>query len=465
MRLTRLLPLTSALLFILSGGCAEKLSEPPQPSRVGTQEEPTKPPGYGTSTNEVDVGKIHMFSEGLPSQAYPRELTGEIQPVVRANNEFALELYENLRSQEGNLFLSPYSISAGLAMVCAAARGQTETQMVEVLHLPILTDRSTRPPSTEGLDREQFASIFGTMTRYLMENTVWVDGSELSMANALWGQKGCEFRKEFLDLVKTHYGGHLQKVDFKNAAETARRTINGWVERRTSQKIKELITPEMLDTMTRLVVTNAIYFRCRWAEQFDKERTKEAPFTCADGHQVDALMMNQTAQYSIIETEDFQALELPYVGDKLSMVILLPRKFDGLHELEKRLTLENLSQWLLRLDKRRVAVSIPKFKMTRQFDLVSALGAMGMMDVFSARNADLSGMTGQKELFVSRVIHRAFVDVNEEGTEAAAATVLGTVMAIRPTPPVFRADHPFTFFIRENDSRCILFIGRVMNPQ
>jgi serpin B len=213
-------------------------------------------------------------------------------------------------------------------------------------------------------------------------------------------------------------------------------------------------------------LTNAIYFTGNWARQFKESRTKDAPFTLADGNEIQAPMMNQTGQFGYMETETFQALELPYVDDELSMIILLPKAHDGLGELEKTLTAENLSQWLTKLFRREVIVSIPKFKATSQFSLASVLASMGMKDAFT-QDADFSGMDGKKDLFISAVIHKAYVDVNEEGTEAAAATgVTMKLTSMGPTEtPVFRADHPFLFLIRDNHSASILFIGRLMNPK
>jgi serpin B len=237
------------------------------------------------------------------------------------------------------------------------------------------------------------------------------------------------------------------------------------VEKKTNDKIKNLIKKGVLNSMTRLVLTNAIYFKGNWARQFEKDKTNDALFTLADGEKVDAAMMNQTAEFGYLETESFQGLELPYVDDELSMIIFLPKEIDCLDEFEKTLTVENLSKWLNKLYKCEVVVSVPKFKMTSEFDLASVLKSMGMTDAFSS-NANFSGINGQRDLFISAVIHKAYVDVNEEGTEAAAATAvtmkLTSVMPGRI--PVFKADHPFLFLIRDNDSGSILFIGRVMNP-
>ncbi|OHB77236.1 MAG: hypothetical protein A2Z25_08330 [Planctomycetes bacterium RBG_16_55_9] len=397
-----------------------------------------------------------MAAENTTSQDEPDQ--GKSM-VVQGNNTFALSLYAKLQSESGNLFFSPYSISTALAMTYTGARGRTASQIAEVLHFPVGTE------STE-LNPKQLASEFGELVKDL--NARGERGAyELSVANALWGQKGYGFLAEFLGLVEKHYGGRLSEVDFAGAAETARQTINAWVEKQTNDKIKNLIAQGVLDSMTRLVLTNAIYFKGHWARQFEEDRTKDAPFTLADGQKVDVAMMNQTANFGYMEAEALQALELPYVDDELSMIVLLPREHDGLSELEKSLTLENLSQWMSKLYKREVVVSMPKFKLTSQFSLASVLRVMGMEDAFS-RSADFSGMNGKKDLFISAVIHKAYVDVNEEGTEAAAATAVTmklTSIGPGPRPPVFRADHPFLFLIRDNQSGSILFIGRVMNPK
>jgi len=385
--------------------------------------------------------------------------------VVRGNNDFALELYAQLRDQQGNLFLSPYSISTALAMTYAGARGQTERQMAAALHFPMTVTPGAKPSSGSVRSQEQFHAAFGSIVKDL--NARGAEGAyELTVANALWGQQGYGFLPQFLDLIKANYDGNLNEVDFVKAAEAARQTINAWVEKQTNSKIKDLIPGGVLNSLTRLVLTNAIYFKGNWASQFKPENTKDAPFTLADGKKINAPLMNQTAEYKYMQTADFQALELPYVEQELSMIIFLPKKFDGLPEFEKTLTTENLSRWMGKLHKRKVIVSIPKFTMTRQFGLAGVLGEMGMTDAFSPGKADFSGINGKTDLFISAVIHKAYVDVNEEGTEAAAATaVVVGITSVQPQPPVFRADHPFLFIIRDNRSGSILFIGRVMNPK
>jgi serpin B len=380
--------------------------------------------------------------------------------VVEGNNKFALELYQKLRAEEGNLFFSPYSISTALAMTYAGARGQTERQMAEVLHFPVISGVSTGPVRQQVLH-----CAFGEIIKDLNARGE-KGGYELTVANALWGQKGYKFLKEFLELVKTNYGGGLNEVDFVNETEAARQAINDWVKKETNGKIENLIGKGVLDSMTRLVLTNAIYFKGNWARRFKEDKTKDAPFTLINGQKVDVPMMNQTAEFGYMETDSFQGLELPYVDDELSMIIFLPKEVGGIGDFEEMLTAEKLSGWLAELGKREVIVSIPKFKRTSQFGLADVLGSMGMGDAFSPAKADFSGMTGERELFISAVVHKAYVDVNEEGTEAAAATgVAMKLTSVAPKAVVFSADHPFLFLIRDNRSGSILFIGRLMNPK
>jgi serpin B len=371
-------------------------------------------------------------------------------PVVAGNNKFALELYAKLQSQQGNLFLSPYSISTALAMAYAGARGQTEKQMADTLCFSTM--------SSEHLHEE-----FGRLIRKL--NAAGEKGGyELVVANALWLQKDYNFLPEYLSLVKTEYDGDLQQVDFAKQLEEARKTINAWVEKKTKDKIKELIKPRMLDSATRLVLTNAIYFKGKWATQFAPVLTKDSPFILLGGQKVNVPMMNQTEKFGYKEDANIQVLEMPYVNNDLSMVVLLPKKLDGISELEKDLNNDNLVRWIDDLHKRKVQVFLPKFKMTSEFELARVLGAMGMPIAFSDK-ADFSGMNGNYELSISAVVHKAYVDVNEEGTEAAAATGVGVIAtSIEPPPPVFKADHPFIFLIRDNKSGSILSLGRMANP-
>jgi serpin B len=372
--------------------------------------------------------------------------------IVQGNNKFALELYGRLNDTQGNLFLSPYSISTALAMTYAGARGTTGEQMAKTLQFPGKTGN------------EQFHKDFGAIISGL--NTAGEKGGfELVVANALWGQKDYKFLSEFLSLVRTNYGGDLQQVDFAKQTEDARKTINDWVESKTKDKIKELIKPGVLDSRIRLVLTNAIYFKGKWASQFKPELTKDAPFTLPNGEKTNVPMMHQKSDFGYMETDTIQALEMQYVNNDLSMVILLPKKLDGVKDLDKELTSDNLAGWLGKLRKREVQVFMPRFKTTSEFSLGDTLGAMGMPEAFSPQ-ADFSGMTGNRDLFISAVVHKAFVNVDEEGTEAAAATgVTMKLTSIGPPPTVFKADHPFIFLIRDNLTGSILFLGRFENPK
>jgi serpin B len=379
----------------------------------------------------------------------------EAVAIGQGINQFAFDLYAQLAARKGNLFYSPQSISTALAMTWAGARGETAAQMAKTLRLP--ADRLEKPESIHAANAKLLAGLSAAREK---------QGYELSAANALWGQKGYAWLPDFLGVVKTNYGAGLEEVDFVKNAEGARQTINLWVEKETREKIKDLIPPGVLDPMTRLVLTNAIYFKGDWDHAFKKDRTNDEDFFAEGGRKVKAPMMNQSEQFGYMDGGEFQALEMPYKGDALSMVVLLPKKEDGLAALEKTLSAEKVAGWIGELRNRKVQVTVPKFKTTAQFMLADTLKALGMPLAFDPDKADFSGMDGKRDLFISAVIHKAFVDVNEEGTEAAAATAVVMKMRSAPAepPPVFRADHPFLFLIRDKRSGCILFLGRVVNP-
>jgi serpin B len=374
--------------------------------------------------------------------------------VAKANNAFALDLYGKLAAgEQGNLFFSPNSIETALTMTYAGARGKTAAEMAAVLHLP---------PGSDAIHKD-----FGAFLGQLNGETGQPRGYELSVANALWGQTGFDFLPAFVNVLKTDYGAGLDEVDYKQNAEGARQAINGWVSKETHDKITNLIGPGVLNATTRLVLTNAIYFKGIWAVPFNKNGTHDEPFHISANEDSKVPMMHRTGEYGCMEAADFQALELPYSGRRLSMIILLPRRIDGLPQLETQLSTSNLSDWFGKFIEKQVAVALPKFRMTEKFELSPTLGSLGMQDAFNPVTADFSGMTGTKDLFISNVIHKAFVAVDEEGTEAAAAT--GVVMAARAmmpsAPTVFRADHPFLFLIKDDQSGAILFLGRLATPE
>lgn len=372
----------------------------------------------------------------------------DTETVVEGNTTLALDLYQKLKAEKGNLFFSPYSISTALAMTHAGARGKTEKEMAQALHFT--------------LNQERLHPAFASTER-MLKAIQQKSGLQLNVANALWPHKDYLFLESFLTLMKEYYGVSITSVDY-GEAEAVRKMINAWVEEKTNDKIKELLQKGVLMDLTRLVLVNAIYFKGDWANYFDKDLTSEAPFWLASGESIKTPMMTQAEPFRYGENDCLQILELPYVGDDLSMILLLPREIDGLAELEKSLTVENLENWTGRLSQTKVEVFLPKFKLSSQFSLKKALQTMGMLDAFDMDRADFSGMDGYKELYISAVIHKAFVEVNEEGTEAATSTgIVINLRSIPPTPSTFRADHPFIFLIRDNQTGSILFLGRVAN--
>ncbi|VGO22868.1 serpin family protein [Pontiella sulfatireligans] len=359
-------------------------------------------------------------------------------------NQLTFEIYQKLAAEsEGNLFLSPYSISSALAMVYGGARGETAEQI-----------NSTFRFGGQGATHPAFSYLRKRLNRIEEKGEV-----QLSVANALWPQVDYKFLPDYLAMTKEYYGSEIEAIDYKADADAARKKINRWVEGKTNDRIKDLIPAGMLDPLTRLVLANAIYFKGDWASQFKAEATHDVPFILEPGKTVDVPMMSQTGDFNFSYNKTFQTLKLPYEGDDLSMLLLLPTSSDGLPALEKDLTLELVNS--LQFNKQEIMVFLPKFKLESEFSLASTLAAMGMPLAFS-KGADLSGMDGSKNLFIGAVVHKAFVEVNEEGTEAAAATAVG----IRTTsmPLMFEANRPFLFLIRENSTGAILFIGRVTDP-
>jgi serpin B len=368
--------------------------------------------------------------------------------LVEGNSTFALDIYQKLRDTKGNLFFSPYSISTALAMTHAGARESTADQIAYTLHFT--------------LPRRELHPAFGALEAKL--NAIQSQGDvQIHVANSLWPQTGYPFLEDYLQLIEKHYGSSITPVDYISATEEARQTINRWVEKKTQEKIKDLIQRGMLDASTVMVLTNAIYFKGNWARQFEEETTTEAPFRVATNRTVEVPMMRQAASFKYTQMDGIQILELPYEGNSLSMLVLLPAKVDGLQELERALTVEKLRAWTADLRAIHIRVVLPRFKVTSRFSLGKTLIDMGMFDAFDVERADFSDMDGKKNsLFISEVAHKAFVEVNEEGTEAAAAT--GVIMQTTSIAPEFVADRPFLFLIRESATGSILFMGRIVDP-
>jgi serpin B len=396
----------------------------------------------------------HLAMAAPPVAVAPPSSKADDQAeVVKGSNAFAVDLYAQLSRQPGNLFFSPESISTAFGMAYAGARGQTATEMDHVFHF-------TLPPE----------KLHPAMGALLAEMNAQHKGYELRVADALWAQQDANFETDYLKLVQSDYAAGFHRVNFKLSPESVRTTINAWVEKQTNDKIKDLISPGALNPTTRLVLTNAIYFKGNWQDQFDKEATQKEEFHLSAAQWVMTPMMHRTGGYQYYDGGTFQALELPYSGNEISMVVLLPKQTDGLVALEHSFTARAARDWIQKLEPvDKVILSLPRFTMTQQFELSSTLSTMGMSQAFSGA-ADFSGMTGKPDFAISAAIHKAFIDVDEQGTEAAAATAIvmyATAMHREfpePPPIVFRADHPFLFILRDTKSGSMLFLGRVTDP-
>jgi serpin B len=375
--------------------------------------------------------------------------------LVKGNTRFAFDLYGRLRlRKQENLIFSPYSISTALAMTYGGAAGDTQAQMARVLRFPQNPDQV----------HAAFAQVIGRLQGPATRRTY-----QLHVANALWAAEHYNFIPEYFGLVEDRYRAALKTVDF-GSPEEARQAINHWVEGHTQRKIRDLLKPGVLNPKTPLVLTNAIYFKAAWAHKFDQEQTKDEDFFTTGQSKTKVRMMHQSETFRYLDGGDFQLLELPYAREGLSMFVILPKQIDGLEALEKSLSAGALDRWTEKLERHSVDVSLPKFKTTAEFSLIEALESLGMRLPFDRQHADFSAMTPNRSgLVIGAVEHQAFVDVNEEGTEAAAATAVVMAPGAGAIPrnqkqAVFRADHPFMYLIRENATGSILFIGRVSQP-
>jgi serpin B len=404
-------------------------------------------------TSHIIVCLVVLAFASLSMRA--EEPSSDALTLASSNNTFACDLYAQLKDAEGNLFFSPFSVSSALAMAYAGTKGGTAAQMQKVLRFPE--------------SQESVHSGFAALLRHL--DAVQSGGQvQLSIANSLWPQKGTPLLENYLTLVKQNYGVELTPVDYKNAEPEARAQINRWVAEKTQDKIQNIIA-DSLDPATRLVLVNAVYFKGNWLNMFEPDRTKEEPFFIWDEQTIQVPLMQQTKWFLYGEQNDAQFIELPYKGENLSMLVILPadKTAKGMTQIEKQLTPRQIAQWRNEMRRQTVYLLIPKFKITwGMTSLIKPLGKLGIRDAFVFKKADFSNMDGNQDFFISDVIQKAFVEVSEEGTEAAAATAIvwGPGAAWSPrTPPVFRADHPFLLLIRDNATGGILFMGRVVNPK
>ncbi|XP_017311554.1 leukocyte elastase inhibitor isoform X2 [Ictalurus punctatus] len=375
-----------------------------------------------------------------------------------ANTNFALHLFTKIKegNKTGNVFYSPLSISSALAMVSLGAAGNTATQMSEVLHHNKAKD-----------------DVHVSFNKLMAELNKAGAPYALSMANRLYGEQTYKFVEKFLKETKTHHHAELETVDFKANAESARVNINNWVEKQTKDKIKNLLQKGIVDDSTRLVLVNAIYFKGSWEKQFKVDATQELPFKLNKKETKPVQMMSQKAKFPLAFIPDLRCkiLEMPYKGMELSMLIMLPVEIEdnttGLEKLEHQLTYDNFMEWTRpdMMDTVEVQVSLPRFKLEETYDMKELLISMGMVDAFDKGKCDFSHMSPCDDLVLSKVVHKSFVEVNEEGTEAAAATAAIMVMRCAMLPPErFVADHPFLFFIQHKPTRSILFCGRYSAP-
>ncbi|XP_033842009.1 leukocyte elastase inhibitor-like isoform X2 [Periophthalmus magnuspinnatus] len=372
-----------------------------------------------------------------------------------ANTSFALNLFKSLGDNDRctNVFFSPLSISSALAMVLLGARGNTATQMSECLKTKELSD--------------DVHSSFSTLLQEFHKPDA---PYALSVANRLYGEETYQFVENFLEETRKYYNAELQTVDFQSKSEEARVTINTWVEQQTQGKIKDVLAKGVVDSLTKLVLVNAIYFKGNWNKQFSESSTRDSQFRINMNETKPVKMMHQKSKFPLtfIGEINCQIIELPYEEKVLSMLIFLPSSIeDGLEKLEQQLTYENFVEWTRpdMMDEVEVQLGLPRFKMEETYDLKNVLTSMGMVDAFDMGRSNFSGMSPGNDLFLSKVVHKAFVEVNEEGTEAAAATAAIMMLRCAPMSPRFIADHPFMFFIRHNTTKTILFAGRYCSPE
>jgi serpin B len=373
-----------------------------------------------------------------------------VAKVVAGNNQFAWELYQKVtadpKNQDQNIFFSPYSLATALAMTYAGSRGDTAKQMAQTL-------RFTLPQP--GL-HQAFAALNGQIVPAATKPY------QLNCANALWGQRNYHFEAEFTALVNQYYNGGMQMVDYINQRTVAVKTINNWAGRQTASKINNILKDDDINALTRLILTNAIYFKGNWESQFKPEATQSGPFMTVAARTVTVPLMRQKGEFRYAEDKGAQILELPYVGQDLAMLVMLPK--EELTRFEAGLTVERIRDWRGRLAEQKVEVTIPRFKFTARYYLDDILPQMGMVDAFSDSKADFSGINGKRDLYIQHLIHQAMIDVNEEGSEAAAVTAVVMGLKSINLNLVFQADHPFVFAIIHQKTGSVLFLGRVADP-
>lgn len=404
-------------------------------------------------------GPIGGGSGMLLKSDKPRNQTVEINSeaannLVTSNNQFAIDLYQKIREQEGNIIYSPFSISMALAMVYGGARGTTAEQMAEVMHIP--------------QNDAQIHASFNWLDQTLESRAAGPEGKknsgfELSIANSIWGQKGFAFRDEYLDLLAENYGAGLRATDFAADPNGSRQAINDWVSDETRKKIQDLLPEGSVTGDTRLVLANAIYFNAPWKDEFKKADTQDLPFYLLDGSQVVVPMMYAKKNFGYAYGNGYSAITLPYRGDQVAMLIVLPDE-GNFRAFEEGLSAEVVSTIIGEMSYDEVMLTLPKFTFDTKLNLKDTLVSIGMVDAFDAQTADFSGIDGERDLVITDAVHKAFIDVNEEGTEAAAATgIIVGLTSFRPENMML-VDRPFLFAIYDKGTGSILFFGRITDP-
>ena len=454
----------SLMATVLTAGCD---SESPSPDvavstsgltpTIAPTRGPTASPTPASSPTEVVGPMVPLFEEvtSTGERGTPPATDLDLAQLVNGNSAFAFDLYRALAAEEGNLFFSPHSISLALTMAYAGARGETERQMADTLHL-LLPENRLHP-------------AFNTLELRLASSGRTPDGEyagfRLNVANAVWGQKGYGFLKEFLDVLEENYGAGVRPVDFAGAPEESRLAINDWVAEQTENRVEDLILPEVIDEDTRLVLTNAVYFNARWLHTFDENSTHMRPFYLLDGSEVAVPMMSESAFLGYARGEGYQAVDLPYNGSEVSMTILLPDK-GRFRQFEDSIDATLVRRILAEIETQPVSLTMPKFEFESEFRLDETLKNLGMPDAFNPGNADFSGIDGRSCpgtcLVVDAVVHKAFVSVDERGTEAAAVTgvIWKAVGELLPRVKL-TVDRPFIFLIQDKATDSILFLGRM----
>jgi serpin B len=393
---------------------------------------------------------IALTLAGAPRAAPAAE--GPAREAAESGQALGIDLYRIFSSEDGNFFFSPYSISESLALLGTGAAGKTQAEILRTLHW-------TGPA-------EQMAGAFGDQDQQIVHASR--DGLTLSVANSLWYQRGQPPRAAFLERAQSDFHVDVRVSDFAADLPVAQHMINYWVEKKTEGRISNLVPPGTLTPRTRMVLANAIYFKGLWASPFKAEETAEKPFYTADGRSVLTATMRQEASFKVAEADGCVLIELPYVGSELAMVIVLPQARDGLPSLELGLMGPTFARWMAAVDaadKVKTELLLPRFKMTYSTELTKALARLGMVTAFVERQADFSAIDGKHDLWVSGALHKAYVEVSEEGTEAAAATGFGMKSLAVVRPRLINVDHPFLFAIRDTASGTVLFLGRIVEPR